>query len=83
MRTSKIICINDGSTDASLGIINSFVEKDHRFKVIDKPNSGYGDSMNKGLEMARGKYIAILESDDFLEPEALEYMYGEAERQEA
>ena len=78
----EVICINDGSTDGSLGIINSFVEKDHRFKVIDKPNSGYGDSMNKGLEMARGKYIAILESDDFLEPEALEYMYGEAERQE-
>ena len=46
----EIICINDGSTDGSLGIINSFVEKDPRFKVIDKPNSGYGDSMNKGLE---------------------------------
>ena len=77
----EVICINDGSTDGSLGIINSFVEKDPRFKVIDKPNSGYGDSMNKGLEAATGKYIAILESDDFLDPEALEYMYGEAERQ--
>ena len=77
----EVICINDGSTDGSLGIINSFVEKDPRFKVIDKPNSGYGDSMNKGLDVATGKYIAILESDDFLDPEALEYMYGEAERQ--
>ena len=70
----EVICINDGSTDGSLKIIESFVERDGRFRVIDKPNSGYGDSMNKGIEAARGTYIAILESDDFLDPEALEYM---------
>lgn len=75
----EVICINDGSTDGSLDIIKSFMERDARFRVIDKPNSGYGDSMNKGLEAARGKYIAILESDDHVDPDALEYMVGRAE----
>ena len=72
LKDIEVICINDGSTDGSLDIINSYVNRDPRFKVIDKPNSGYGDSMNKGLEMASGKYVSILESDDFLDPEALE-----------
>lgn len=80
LRDIEVICINDGSTDSSLDIINSFVERDERFRVIDKPNSGYGDSMNKGLEAARGKYVAILESDDFLDPDALQFMYEAAER---
>lgn len=77
----EIICINDGSTDKSLSIVNRFAESDRRFKVIDKKNSGYGDSMNKGLDCARGEYIAIVESDDFLDSDALEYMINEAEKQ--
>ena len=81
LKDIEVICINDGSTDGSLDIINSYVDRDPRFKVIDKPNSGYGDSMNKGLEMACGKYISILESDDFLDPDALEYMSGRAEEE--
>lgn len=75
----EFICINDGSTDGSLDIIKSFADRDDRFRIIDKPNSGYGDSMNRGLEEARGRYIAILESDDFLDPEALSYMAGRCE----
>ncbi len=48
------------------------MERDGRVKMIDKANSGYGDSMNHGLEMARGKYVGLLESDDFMASDALE-----------
>lgn len=75
----EIICINDGSTDSSPAIIREYMESDARIKMIDKPNSGYGASMNKGLDVAQGKYIAILESDDFFEPDALEKLVHAAE----
>lgn len=75
----EVLCINDGSSDGSPTIIREFVAKDDRFKLIDKKNSGYGDSMNQGLDLARGKYISILESDDFLDSEALEYMVNRCE----
>ena len=71
----EAICINDGSTDGSLDIILSYVDKDSRFQLIDKANSGYGASMNRGLDAARGQYIAILESDDFMAPGALAELY--------
>ena len=76
----EIICINDGSTDSSPAIIREYMDRDARVKMIDKANSGYGDSMNRGLEMARGKYVGILESDDFMAPDALEKLVGAAER---
>lgn len=75
----EAICINDGSTDASSEIAHRFAEKDARFRVIDKPNSGYGASMNRGLEAARGKYIAVLESDDIMYPDALQSLHSAAE----
>lgn len=74
----EIICINDGSTDSSRDIIESYLVRDQRVRVIDKPNSGYGASMNKGLEAARGEYVGILESDDFFEPDALQRLLDAA-----
>ena len=76
----EVICINDGSTDGSRAIVRRFCDADPRFRVIDKPNSGYGDSMNRGLAAARGRYVAILESDDFFEPGALEALHAAAGR---
>lgn len=75
----EVICINDGSKDSTGDIIDEFVAKDSRFKVIHKSNSGYGDSMNKGLEVATGDYIGIIESDDWIEPDMFETLYKTAE----
>lgn len=79
----EAICINDGSTDGSRNIIQKYLDMDSRFKVIDKPNSGYGASMNQGLKQATGAYLAILESDDKFGPNALDLLYKTATQHEA
>lgn len=75
LKEIEIICINDGSKDKSLDILKNFAQKDSRIKIIDKPNSGYGDTMNRGIEAATGEYIGIVESDDFIEPDMFESLY--------
>ncbi len=72
----EIICLNDGSTDSSLDIIKEFQAQDERIVLIDKQNSGYGDSMNQGLKKATGEYIGIVESDDWIDANAFEEMYN-------
>ena len=71
----EAICINDGSTDETRAIIQEYLDADARFRVIDKANSGYGSSMNRGINEATGEFIAILESDDAYTPDALETLH--------
>ena len=61
----EVLCINDGSTDNTLNILRKYEASDNRFHIINKSNSGYGASMNIGLNKASGDYIGIVESDDF------------------
>lgn len=79
----EVICIDDGSTDRSGVLLDSWAQKDTRIKVIHKENTGYGNSMNMGLEHALGTYVAIVESDDFAEPDMLEKLYGAAAQSHA
>lgn len=62
----EVICVNDGSTDGSLGILQDYAARDERIRVIDKPNGGYGAAMNDGLDAATGEYIGIVEPDDYV-----------------
>ena len=78
----EIICINDGSTDSSLEIIEEYAQKDNRIKIINKENSGYGASMNKGLEAATGEYIGIVEPDDYAELNMYEVLYTKAKEKD-
>lgn len=80
MRDWEIICIDDGSTDNSLAILKQFVEKDSRIRVHSQHNQGAGIARNKGLELAKGEFIAFLDGDDFfLDTDALELMYQACE----
>ncbi|QTU83701.1 glycosyltransferase family 2 protein [Xiamenia xianingshaonis] len=71
----EILCVNDGSTDGSLGILNDWARKDDRIVVVDQPNSGAGAARNHGLRRARGEYLSILDSDDLYEPDMLAHAY--------
>lgn len=64
----EVIVLNDGSTDGSLKIMRAHEAADARVRVIDKPNQGYGASVNRGMSEARGTYLAIVEPDDWVEP---------------
>ena len=77
----EVICINDGSTDTSLAILEDYAQQDTRFRIINKPNSGYGHSMNIGLGQCNGEYIGIVESDDYIEPTMFETLYHLAKTQ--
>lgn len=77
----EIVCIDDGSTDNSGRILDRYAATDERIKVIHKENTGYGNSMNVALDHAIGDYIAILESDDFAEPDMLQKLYEVAVKQ--
>ena len=75
LKNLEIICVNDGSTDNSLNIIKEYAERDKRIKYIDKPNAGYGQTMNCGIALATGEYIGIVEPDDFIELDMYETLY--------
>lgn len=70
----EIICINDGSKDNSLNILNDFSSKDKRVIIIDQENTGPAEARNNGLKKARGEYIMFCDSDDSYEPEMCEKM---------
>lgn len=78
-RDLEIICINDGSTDSSLSILHEYSKQDNRIKIIDQENGGPGVARNVGLNISNGKYIYFMDSDDFLELNALEDLYSIAE----
>lgn len=77
----EILIIDDGSTDAeAIAIMDEYASLENRVRLIRKANGGYGHSMNVGLDNARGKYLAIVESDDYILPEMCEYYYEIAEK---
>ena len=79
LRDIEVLCIDDGSTDSSPAIMAEYAARDSRVRIITKSNSGYGDSMNRGVREARGTWIGICEPDDFCDTRMFERLVKAAE----
>jgi glycosyltransferase involved in cell wall biosynthesis len=80
-RDIEIILIDDGSTDSSGMLCDKWAEKDKRIKVIHKPNGGLSSARNAGIDIAVGKYMIFVDSDDYwLGTDSLAHLYDTAEK---
>lgn len=76
----EIICVNDGSTDASPEILREYAADDERIRIIDQENRGLSGARNSGVRAATGKYLCFFDSDDILNPETMELCAADMER---
>lgn len=68
----EIICVNDGSTDNSLEILNSYAEKDSRIKIVNKQNGGLFSARHEGMKYIDGEYLIFVDSDDWVSENLVE-----------
>lgn len=68
----EYIIVDGKSTDNTLEIVNAYAKKENRIRVISEPDYGIYDAMNKGIEMAQGTLIGMVNSDDYYEKDALQ-----------
>ena len=83
LREIEIICVDDGSTDKSLFILQEYARSDERVHIISQKNQGPGAARNIGLDRALGKYLIFLDSDDWFEKDFLENMVWQAKETNA
>ncbi|MBE5940968.1 MAG: glycosyltransferase [Lachnospiraceae bacterium] len=81
MKDVEILVVNDGSTDDSFAILEEYQEKYSQvFIVINQENAGVSVARNRAMDMANGKYVAFIDSDDYIDNDYLNRLYDEAEK---
>ena len=78
LKEIEVILVDDGSPDHCPQIVDEYAQKDKRVVAIHQPNGGYGRAVNHGIEIAKGEYIGIIESDDWIDPTMYEKLYNQA-----
>ncbi len=76
LKDIEIICVDDGSTDGSLAILNEYAQEDERIIILKNKGIGAGGARNTGLDISTGEYLSFLDSDDIFEHELLEKLYN-------
>ncbi len=76
----EVLVIDAGSTDGTLEILMEYAKKDKRVQIVSSERKSYGYQINKGIAMAKGEYVGIVETDDRIEPDMMESLYQEAKR---
>ena len=79
MREVEVLCVDAGSTDGTLEILEEYAQKDPRVKLIHSDIKSYGHQMNLGFDTAQGEFVAILETDDYILPQTYEVLYQAAQ----
>lgn len=80
LKNIEIICIDDGSTDNSLKILQEYGKKDERIKIFVQKNQGLSSTRNKGIKNAVGEYILFVDSDDYIDLKMCEELYGKCKK---
>ncbi|MDR0911886.1 MAG: glycosyltransferase [Methanobrevibacter sp.] len=79
----EIICVNDGSTDNSLKILEKYANEDSRIKILNQENQGQSVARNNGMLIAKGEYIGFVDSDDWIDLNFYEILFTEAKDKNA
>lgn len=82
LKEVEIICINDGSSDNSLKILQEYAKKDKRFKIINQENAGAGAARNVGLDNAVGEYVSFIDADDWVKHKLYKRLYSVAKKED-
>lgn len=83
LKNIEIICVDDGSTDSTPRILQEYVTRDSRIKILNQRNRFAGVARNRGMEIARGKYLCFLDADDIFDKTMLKKAFARAEKHAA